>query len=185
MKKFFRRLLVLTLIAVVALGLLCWQVITHLVCAEKPQKADAIVLLGGSAEERAPWAAELYREGYAHKVLVTGSQFDREHNGSVLQRCGVPAKDILYEDQSTSTKTNAINTEEMLKQHGMQRIILVTSWYHSARSYRTFKKFLSGETIICVPTKEPERWADSDYAHAKSELIKSLGYTVLHGVPLW
>ncbi len=71
MKKFFRRLFALTLIAVVALGLVCWQIVTHLVCAEKPQKADAIVLLGGSAEERAPWAAELYREGYAHKVLVT------------------------------------------------------------------------------------------------------------------
>lgn len=185
MKVFFRRMLVLTLIAAAALGLVCGWIVTHLVCAEKPQKVDAIVLLGGSAEERAPWAAELYHAGYARKVLVTGSQFDREHNGTVLQRSGVPGKDILYEDQSTSTKTNAINTEEILKQHGWSRIILVTSWYHSARSYRTFRKFLSGETIICVPTKEPARWTDGDYAHAKSELIKSLGYTLFHGVPLW
>lgn len=185
MKVFFRRVLVIFSLALLATGLICWHVATHLVRSEKPQHADLIVLLGGDAEERAPFAAKLYHEGYAKKILVSGSQFDREHNGSILQRNGVPSRDILFEDKSTSTKTNAINTAEILQQRRVERILLVTSWYHSARSYRTFHKFLHGETIVTVPTPEPEKWKPEDYTHARSELIKSLGYTLLHGVPLW
>jgi len=92
---------------------------------EPLQKADCIVGFGNFNTDIARRAAELYREGYAPKVLFTGG-LGRNTEGllpepeairfaKVAIECGVPEKDVILEDRSTNTKENILFTREKLQ----------------------------------------------------------------------
>jgi uncharacterized SAM-binding protein YcdF (DUF218 family) len=53
---------------------------------------------------------------------------------------GVPLESILIEDESLHTRENAEYVFRLLQQHGMKRIILVTSPFHQLRTFLTFAK---------------------------------------------
>ena len=83
---------------------------------QTPQKADCIVGFGNFNDNIARRAAQLYREGYAPKVLFTGG-VGRNTDGlftepeavrfaRVAMECGVPENDIILEPKSSNTKEN-------------------------------------------------------------------------------
>jgi uncharacterized SAM-binding protein YcdF (DUF218 family) len=63
---------------------------------------------------------------------------------------GVPASCILVEDQSLHTRENAEHVLELLKQHNMRRVILVTSPFHQLRTYLTFAKVFQPHGIHII-----------------------------------
>ena len=93
------------------------------------EKADVIVGFGNFNTDIAHRAAELYRQGYAPKVLFTGG-LGRNTEGllpepeavrfaRVAMECGVPEADILLEDRSTNTKENIVFTRQLLEEKGV------------------------------------------------------------------
>ena len=96
---------------------------------QTPAKADVIVGFGNFNTDIARRAAELYREGYAPKLLFTGG-LGRNTEGmlpepeavrfaKVAMECGVPKEDILLEDRSRNTKENIDFTREKLEELGI------------------------------------------------------------------
>ena len=96
---------------------------------QQPRKADVIVGFGNFNTDIARRAAELYRQGYAPKVLFTGG-LGRNTTGlfaepealkfaRVAMECGVPEEDILLEDRSANTKENIDFTRELLERRGI------------------------------------------------------------------
>ena len=94
-----------------------------------PRKADCIVGFGNFNVNIARRAAQLYRDGYAPKVLFTGG-LGRNTEGMlpkpeahrfarVAMQCGVPREDILIEDRSTNTRDNILFTRALLEAQGM------------------------------------------------------------------
>ena len=73
---------------------------------------------------------------------------------------GVPAEAIIVEDTSLHTRENAEQVLSILKQHGMSRIILVTSPFHQLRTYLTFAKVLQPHNIKII-----NHYADTDEWH--------------------
>ncbi len=65
-------------------------------------------------------------------------------------RMGVPSEAILLEDESLHTRENAEHVLTILKQHQMQRIILVTSPFHQLRTFLTFAKVLYPHNIRII-----------------------------------
>jgi uncharacterized SAM-binding protein YcdF (DUF218 family) len=55
-------------------------------------------------------------------------------------KMGVPPEAIFVESESLHTRENAENVLDLLKKHGMHRVILVTSPFHQLRTYLTFAK---------------------------------------------
>lgn len=53
---------------------------------------------------------------------------------------GVPSQAIFVEQEALHTRENAEYVLTLLKQHGMRRVILVTSPFHQQRTYLTFAK---------------------------------------------
>jgi uncharacterized SAM-binding protein YcdF (DUF218 family) len=53
---------------------------------------------------------------------------------------GVPPEAILTEAESLHTRENAEHVLRILKERGMQRVILITSPFHQLRTYLTFAK---------------------------------------------
>ncbi len=97
-----------------------------------PVQADALVVLGGD-QGRAERAAELYHQGAAPAIVVTGYG-DCLLNIRTLQRQGVPADAIIAEPAALTTLENATKSVPLLRALRAHRVIIVTSWYHSRRA---------------------------------------------------
>lgn len=126
-----------------AIGLIGWVILLHfamkiLMVNDPLPKADWIVVLGGESGGRIIGAAELYHNGVAPRIFVTG-RGDCERNVHLLQVAGVPAANIEHECTSWSTYQNARYTKRFLSASNPQKIILVTSWFHTARALRVFQ----------------------------------------------
>lgn len=128
--------------------------------AQIPQ-AGAIVLLGGGVQLQAPprlmpdlneaadrvwFAAELYHAGKAPRIFVAGGQVfpqpgllsEADYHLPLLLRMGVPREAITLETASENTAANAENTARLLREQGVDHILLVTSANHMPRSMLLF-----------------------------------------------
>ena len=134
-------------------------------CADPPERADAIVVLGGSFS-RPMYGADLYREGLAPQVWLSrilpedyeeslrriGVPIspETELNRIILLKKGVPAKSIrLYGKDVNSTLDEA---DALAREFHGKTVLLVTSRYHARRSRLIFRGRLPGARVIVCPT---------------------------------
>ena len=147
-------------------------------------KADAIVVLGGG-DGRPQRAAELYRQGAAPLVVVTGYG-DCEFNMQLLQKDGVPSGVITPEPAALTTLQNATFTIPLLRAMRVHRVIIVTSWFHSRRALACFKHVapdLQFYSRPCYEEYQPKSGNRTGYSwRINYEYVKLLGYWVRHGV---
>lgn len=121
----------------------------YMLMHQKLEKADLIICFGSHDLRSAEWAARLYLNGYAPKILFSGKQegeADRLHSEARLYKSkaielGVPDSDILIEDQSTNTGENIRFANSFLSEEDMrpQKIIVVHKPYMERRTYTTLK----------------------------------------------
>lgn len=144
----------------------------HLPLADLPT-ADAIVLLGGCTKpadpprpavdlseegDRVLYTAQLYKQGKAPRVIVSGGRIDWFGAGpaesadmaGLLEGMGVPKAAILQDPTSLNTRENAVNVKKIMEAQGIRRILLVTSAMHMPRSMLIFQKL--GIEPIAAPT---------------------------------
>ncbi|MEA5471619.1 YdcF family protein [Spirulina sp. 06S082] len=133
----------------------------HIPSKELPQ-ADAIVVLGGCIKPATPprpmvditeggdrllYAAQLYKQGKAPLIIVAGGRIgwgekfppESADMAQLLEFLGVPRSAIIEETESLNTYQNAVNVKKILEKEKLDRILLVTSAMHMARSYLIFK----------------------------------------------
>ena len=112
------------------------------------EKADYIVVLGGDYE-RGVEAANLYREGWAPKVIVSSSGPSADGLADLVKAYGVPVDDILIDGETTRTATHP---ETVAQLPGVDkktdRFIVLTSSYHTSRSKACFQH--GGYEHICM-----------------------------------
>ena len=100
------------------------------------------------AGDRVIYAFQLYKQGVAPVLLLSGGDIDfldtssgtpADDMATLLTQFGVP-KDALWLDRtSQNTYENAVNCAAILKQHGVKSVILVTSAMHMPRAMAMFK----------------------------------------------
>ena len=136
--------------------------------------AQAIVVLGGGtyaaepprpmaevgeAGDRLMYAALLYQEGKAPFVLVSGGNMPwvqsssgtaADDMASLLEMMGVPEEAIWRQSVSRNTYEDAVECARLLADHGVSRILLVTSASHMPRSVALFQK--QGLVVVAAPT---------------------------------
>ena len=124
-------------------------------------RADAIVVLAGgvfakgslrpvddvsdASRQRTACGADLWNQGLAPKVLLTGGvptvlQTGPPESHEMRRwalRLGVPESAILVEDKSRTTYENAVQSKAVL---GARHILLVTAAYHLPRAVSLFEK---------------------------------------------
>ena len=152
-----RRTLIVLVVLILVLGAGYRPLLTaaarFLIVADPLEKADVIVVLaGGRRDERVRQGAELYKEGYAPLVLLSGGE---EMVGisvpELLRRQarahGVPAAALLFEPGSTSTGEQARFLRPILEGRGLRRAIVVTSSYHTRRTRYLFRREFAGSPV--------------------------------------
>ena len=115
-----------------------------------------IVEIGG-AGGRLLYAAHLYHEGAAPRLLLTGGyvnwMVDRNAPANdmaeILQMLGVPEEALWYETESRNTYENALFTRRILDEKGIDKIILVTSALHMPRAVAIFEQ--QGFEVVPAP----------------------------------
>ncbi|QOR35179.1 YdcF family protein [Clostridium sp. 'deep sea'] len=124
------------------------------------EKADVILVPGGSHKQLSQKAAELYNKGYAKYILFSGghnkhlpdnmSEFEFLKDEAV--RSGVPEDAILKEDKASHTFENAKFSLEVLKKHNIiaQKAILVCKNLHARRAYLSYKMYFPKDVKFIV-----------------------------------
>ncbi|HYH81300.1 MAG TPA: YdcF family protein [Longimicrobium sp.] len=187
-----RRLLI-ALAALVSLLLLAWmlraQMLTaaarYLSVSDPLCRADAIFVFGGDPDIRPYAAAELYRRGWAPRVLVPGMETGRlaeqglippqtEIFRQVLRKEGVPdaAVQVLAMPGGTSSTTeDAEVLREWARRTGARRVIAVTTTYHTRRARYALRRALKGTGVQVVMYGAPTRgYTEGDWWQAEGGL---------------
>lgn len=118
------------------------------------------------AGDRVLYAVKLYRDGAADRLLVGGSyiswlagQAETENGISspasemaelMVDLLNVPDDALIVQDRSVNTYEEAVEDAKLLKEAGMDKIILVSSATHMRRAVPLFEK--QGLEVIPAPT---------------------------------
>ncbi|RFM27247.1 YdcF family protein [Deminuibacter soli] len=115
-------------------------------------KADCILVLGSHDTRVAERGAELYLQGWAPLLIMSGmlgnltkqswTETEADKFAAIAIAMGVPREAILIENRSANTGENILFTQQLLEQHNLhpQSFIVVQKPYMERRSYATFKK---------------------------------------------
>ncbi|MEP6950636.1 MAG: YdcF family protein [Ginsengibacter sp.] len=130
-------------------------------------KADCILALGSHDLRVAHRAADLFLEGWAPLVIMSGGlgnftkniwkDTEADQFAVIAIQRGVPGDNILIENTSTNTGENILFTQELLEQKGLnpQSFIVVQKPYMERRSYATFKKHWPGKKLLVTSPQIP------------------------------
>ena len=133
---------------------------SRLVVADEVESADLIMILLGPIPDRTLQAADLYHQGVSSKIVFCndyqpGARQLREYQieldniadiaKNTLVKLGVQAEHILILDHYTSsTQDEALRLREyLLENPDIKSVILVTSSYHSRRTFKIFSKAIN------------------------------------------
>jgi uncharacterized SAM-binding protein YcdF (DUF218 family) len=174
---------------------------TYLVVEQPLEHADAIVVLAGTRAERWLEAVDLFRAGWAPRIVLSRGRIDNgearlsamgirfpqdaELVRDAMLQMKVPADAIILLPESLdNTAQEAASARRMAAASGWTRIIVVTSKYHTRRAgYAFAREFGEGPIRILMRTTRydpsvPARWWTSrpDVRFVTSELQKLAAY---------
>ena len=129
-------------------------------------KADVIVAFAGdNRSNREKRAAELWRQGWADNVVVSGMSFAWGfHTGEAARKymmsLGVPGEKISMISEALNTRAEAKALDDLMRERGWNSAIIVTAAFHSRRATYTVERAARGRTFYSspVPPGSPE-WA--------------------------
>ena len=129
------------------------------------EKSDCILVLGSHDTRVAERGAELYLQGWAPLIIMSGGlgrltketwvETEADLFARIAREKGVPKQALLIENQSTNTGENIQFTKALLEQKGLlpESFIVVQKPYMERRSFATFQKHWPGKTL-CVTSPQ-------------------------------
>lgn len=162
-----------------------------LINIEQPQKADVIVVLSGAEyKQRVEHGVELFKQGYAGKMIMTGEGSDEpemscpEKMKMLAVSAGVSNEDIILEEQAKTTSENARYSLALMQSYGFKSAVVVTSDYHTRRTGILFGDVFENSGISFVVTGErkdiskTENWwlDDLEVQKVANEYMKFIWY---------
>lgn len=157
----------------------------YLLIEEKPKKSDAVIVLSPGTE-RIEEGVRLWKEGYADELILSRANTGTFTEQQAIQ-LGVPQENVIAEEEAYSTYTNAIYTEELLKERDIKSAIIVTNDYHMRRTKFIFEKIYCDSNISLSYATVPSRyqftaWWDDEESKRMlwKEYVKLAGYYFLY-----
>lgn len=146
---------------------------------EAPVPADAIVWLQGNGYDRGTRVIELFRQGYAPRIVITGnrtrSSITVDHLTAWLVDRGAPADAVMVDASSFHTRDQAVRVLDLAMEHAWRTVLLVGSPHHQLRAFFTLCKRAEeiawGGRIVNQPATM--RWDDvpSEREHSMRHLF--------------
>lgn len=174
----------------------------YIFVCDEPDKVDAIFLPGGSHPEQPEYAAELYKQGIAPILIVSGGvsvkkqkfegvkskvdvyngdyKTDCEFLTDVLNKNGVPLSCIYGEDKSGHTRDNAFFPKKAADENGLEikTALIVCKAFHARRCLMLYQmafpdtKFYVCPVVCMGITKDNWYHTEQGIDHVLSELAR-------------
>ena len=152
-----------------------WYAASPLLISQAPVKADCIVVFSGGVgesgkagqgyEERVQKAVELYKDGYADRLIFSSGYTYLFKEPLVMKALavslGVPEGSIILEDTAKNTFENVKFSKRILDRNGWNSILLISAPYHMKRASLVFHKLAKNVKVTYVPITN-----SSFYTHA-------------------
>ncbi len=198
-----RAALILLVAALLAVAFFFPHAGNYLVVNEPLEKADAAFVLAGTRVERWLEAADLYKEGWARRIILSPGYSERAETElrtrgvrfptetqlvtDALTQLNVPSAQIAvlpHEVDNTAQEAKALR--ELFAERGWKSVIVITSKYHARRARLAFRRELTGTGIRTIvrtsrhDNSTPQRWwkTRSDIRYVVSEYQKLLLYAL-------
>jgi uncharacterized SAM-binding protein YcdF (DUF218 family) len=118
------------------------------------QSSDLGVVLGSQVspdgrpsarlQARLDEAVALYRQGVCARILVSGGTGKEGFSeAQVMARYlaeRIPPQAIMLDEHGDTTEATALNTAQIMRDHGLKSALIVTQYYHVPRTRLAFKK---------------------------------------------
>lgn len=123
-----------------------WGIVLTGVTLNDRQPDDRVYFHHGA--DRVTHTIQLYKLGIIKKILISGGvgrvimegRPEADELFQVMVMAGVPASDIVLENESRNTHESAVNVKQLLKEEDGSGCLLITSAFHMRRSLACFKK---------------------------------------------
>lgn len=140
-------------------------------------KTDGIVILTGGSD-RVRTGLELFRDGYAPHLLVSGVHKKTKLNDLILETGVVIPPTLCCIDlgfDATDTIGNARETATWVNDHHIKTLRLVTANYHMPRAFLEMKRKISDTEIHLYPVRTDrfQIWTKTGMILAFSEYNKT------------
>jgi uncharacterized SAM-binding protein YcdF (DUF218 family) len=169
--------LVVAALAGLALAYYCFSLyqVWRSARTDEARPVDAIVVLGAAQYDGRPspvlaarldHALELWQQGYADRIVVTGGRRPGDRfteataSADYLIARGVPDSAILREVQGTSTWQSLAATARILRNRGLQSVLVVSDPYHSLRARETARELGLDAHASPTLTSPVHGWAE-------------------------
>jgi uncharacterized SAM-binding protein YcdF (DUF218 family) len=166
LKRLLRRGALIAAPLILILALLLPRAGAWLVVADRLEKSDAIVVLGGTMYERPLEAIELLNDGWAPRIylfreiadwgevelLKRGVPYTRSVDVQIdaMVRLGVPRDAIRVLDQANSTAEESTHVLGLVTREKYSRVIVVTSKQHTRRARLVKRRRLDGTGVEVI-----------------------------------
>jgi uncharacterized SAM-binding protein YcdF (DUF218 family) len=155
-------------------------------------EADAAVVLGAAVwsrnvspvfRERINHALDLYRRNKVRKIIFTGGQGNPNEPTEAAaartyaQANGIPAQDILVEQQSHTTYENIVYAKQLADANNLRKVLLVSDPMHMKRAMTMASDVGLEAYPSPTPTTKYQGWRAQLWELAR-ETFYYLGYLV-------
>ncbi len=148
---------------------------------EVPEDFDMQVVLGGNTRERSEVSHALWLR-HRTPILVTG---DGGLIRNALMQAGVPEGDIIHEPKAGNTWQNAEFSRQQLVVHGVDSVVIVTSWFHTSRALGCFEKQMPDIRFSTTSDVRPEKPSWDRFKVEMIERMKILYYWATRAIRPW
>jgi hypothetical protein len=162
------------LIILIALALFLFSTSGHFLIINRPQHADAIVVLAGETDRRPALGLQLLQQGYAPRMILDVPANAKIYDETMLQIAQQYVRElpqpqaqsvIICPIYGLSTKAESHDVSECLKTLGVHSILVVTSDYHTRRALSTFHHELPGMQISVAAATDPQQFGGAWWKH--------------------
>ncbi|WP_072803636.1 YdcF family protein [Rhodococcoides yunnanense] len=117
--------------------------------------ADAIIVLGGEHDGREAYGISLAEQGVADTVVLSDPYGKSDR---VMKKyCGADTDTysvLCVRPEPSTTRGEAIFTEELAREHGWKHVVVVSWRYHLPRARYIFGQCFDGDvSMVAVPRK--------------------------------
>lgn len=159
--------------------------------SDKPDKADAIMIVGGSYPELGEIAADLWKKDFAPNIFIGGGvsiktgkfpgsrskqeiynkNYDTEYDfyKDVLLLNDVPENVIVGENRSSYTRENALFAKQVANEKGftLNKVLLICKAFHARRCLMFYQSVFPDVEFLIIPFEgfgiSKENWYMSEY----------------------
>ena len=194
LKKRWLRLFLLTCVFLLLLTILAYalrvQILTglasFLIVDDPLHHADIIFVLSGDVNNRPFHASELFKQGLAPQIVMAQEEDSPAveiglfPNGTdvmveVIKKQGIPAKNITVihaAGGATSTFDETQLLRGYVENNNIERVILVTSAFHTRRAKWIFNRELAGTGVTLEMSAAPQwKFNETDWWQEERGLI--------------